>query len=353
MILLNDIYLVTVSLYISFIIADMANALFDFSWSVAKGYEWLTVEPSEVQSPDPPRAAWVLREVPDQAARSYQPLTDATGLFRTFASARPTKAGVLAFANEYGLLGTRKYLDPDPQEVPDALAGEQVVGERLSDWITHILVMKDAVDVWDLVATKDEAGLKKLQRSRKPFTKPSAHRLAEPAAVEPQHDAYTADGFDRLGYYESPRSASLSDAWTFVMDAVTQHLEETGVEMTMKWSATERTARFYVAPRSLLAAMWVQFAEAVSEQKTYERCRLCGTPFEVSTAQTGKRTNRRFCSDEHKNQFHYEKRTRARQLRDEGATPREIADEYETTVAAVKKWLATGRKPTGKSRKKR
>ena len=332
----------------------MANALFDFSWSVTEGYEWLTVEPSEAQNlNDVPGAGWVLREVPDQAARSYQPLTDATGLFRTFALAKPTKAGVLAFANEYGLLGTERYLDPDPREVPDAMAGEQVVGERLSDWIAHILVMKDAVDVWDLVATRDEPGLKKLQRSRKLFTKPPAHRLAEPAAVEPQHDAYTADGFDRLGYYQSPRSVSLSDAWDFVMDAITQHLEETGVEMTMKWDRAQRTGRFYIAPRSLLAAMWVQFAEAVSEQKTYERCRLCGKPFEVSTAQTGARTNRRFCSDEHKNQFHYEKRTRARQLQDGGATLREIADEYETTVAAVKKWLATGRKPTRKPRKRR
>ena len=332
----------------------MANALFDFSWSVAEGYEWFAPSKAERLS-DAPGAGWVLREVPNQAARSYQPLTDATGLFRTFASAKPTKAGVLAFANEYGLLGTERYLDPDPREVPDALATEPVVGERLSDWIAHLLVMKDAVEVWDLVATKNEAGLKKLQRSRKLFTEASGHRLAERAAVERQHDEYTSDGFElRHSYYRSPKSGSLlQDAWDFVIDTADQHLEETGVQMTMTRGSTQHTARFSIAPSSLLAAMWVQFAEAVSEQKTYERCRQCGTPFEVSTAQTGARTNRRFCSDEHKNQFHYEKRTRARKLRDKGATLREIADEYETTVAAVRKWLATGRKPTGKPRKRR
>ena len=329
----------------------MANALFDFQWSVAEGYGWLKGEPSEAERLNKaPIPGWVLRELPDQAARSYQPLADATGLFRTFAGTSPTKAGVLAFADEYGLLGTEQYLDPDPRDVADATVEGQVVGERLSDWTAHILVMKDAVDVWDLVATKDEAGLRKLQRSRKLFTKPPAHRSAEPAAVEPQHDAYTSDGFDRLDYYRSARSGSLSDAWAFVMDAVTQHLEETGVKMTMKWSATGRTARFYIAPTSLLAAMWVQFADAVSEHKTYERCRLCGKPFEVSTAQTGARTNRRFCSDAHKNQFHYEKRIEARRLRAKGSTPKEIADRFGATVGDVRKWL---RKPTGKSRKRR
>ena len=334
----------------------MANALFDLSWSVAEGYEWFAPSKAERLS-DVPGAGWVLREVPDRTARSYQPLVDATGLFRTFAAVKPTKNGVLAFASEYGLLGIPPYLDPDPREVPDSLAGEQVVGEWLSAWIAHILVIKDAVEVevWDLVAKKDERGLKKLQRSRKLFTEPTAHRGAEPAAVEPQHDADTSDGFAyRRDYFQPPKSASLlEEAWGFVMDAINQHLVKTGVEMTMRWDRDERNARFYVAPTSLLAAMWVQFTEAVSEQKTYERCRQCGTPFEVSTAQTGARTNRRFCSDEHKNQFHYEKRTRARRLRDQGATLKEIADEYETTVAAVKKWLATGRKPTGKPRKRR
>ena len=285
--------------------------------------------------------------------QDYRPLRDATGLFKTFASTKPTKAGVLAFTNEYGLLGTQAYLDPDPQEVPDAVAAEQVAGERLSDWRAHILVMKDAVEVWDLVATKDEDGLRRLQQSRKLFTKPSAHRCDEWAAVEPQYDEETSDGFDhRLDYYRSARTASLRDAWDFVMDAITQHLEETGVNMTMRWSAAERTARFYVAPTSLLAAMWVQFAEAVSEQKGYERCRQCQTPFEVSTAQTGARTSRQFCSDPCKNKFHYQKRERAKRLHQEGWTLKGIADDFGTTSSDVKKWLATGNAPVAKSRRR-
>jgi hypothetical protein len=321
----------------------MAYPLFNFTWTVAShGYEWRQVEPSAAgRLNDAAGADWVLVASSGQASRSYEPLQDATGLFRAFASTAPKRNDVLEFATAYGLLGTEPYLDHDPREVAD-VGSDQVVGERLPHWIAHILVMRDAVDVWDLVATRDEAGLRRLQRSRKLFTDPSAHRLAEPAAVEPQHDVATNHGFEhRLDYYRAPRSGLLlRDAWGFVMDAVDQHLEETGVKMTMKWDATRRSARFYVAPTSLLAAMWVQFAEAISEQKDYERCRLCGKPFEVSTAQEGARTNRRFCSDEHKNQFHYRKRIEARKLRDEGATLKDIATQFEVTVPAVKKWLA-------------
>ena len=134
----------------------------------------------------------------------------ATGLFRTFASTAPTKSGVLGFANEYGLLGTEQYLDPHPHDVPNPIVEGQVVGERLSDWFDHILVMKDVVEVWDLAAKRDEDGLRKIERSRKLFTEPTSHRLAERAAVEPQHDAYTSDGYDfRDDYYHAGPSGSL------------------------------------------------------------------------------------------------------------------------------------------------
>ena len=93
-------------------------------------------------------------------------------------------------------------------------------------------------------------GLQKIERSRKLFTKPPSHRLTEAAAVEPVHDADAPSGFEyRLDYYKAPKSESLlRDAWAFVMDAIDQHLEETGVKMTMRWDATRRSARFYIAP---------------------------------------------------------------------------------------------------------
>ena len=234
-------------------------------------------------------------------------------------------------------------MNPDPREVAD-VGPDQVVGERLSHWIPHILVMKDAVEVWDLAARKDVEGLQEVQRSRKLFTEASSHRSCEPMAVERPPDVDTASSFEsRLDYYQNdePWGPSLRGAWAFVMDAVEQHLKETGPMLTMRGHAAQGTARLYVVPTSLLGAMWIQFAEAISEQKDYARCKLCGKPFEVSTAQTGFRTNRRFCSDVCKNQFHYQKRQDARQLLDQGVKLKEIAERFGTTGTVVKKWLRT------------
>ena len=332
----------------------MANQFFDFEWNVApEGHGWQKVAPSDEERLSHAKGAgWVLVEADSSESsdvpRRYEPLRDDTGLFRTFASTAPTKKGVLGFANEYGLLETRQYLNPDPREVAD-VGPDQVVGERLSHWIPHILVMKDAVEVWDLATRKDVDGLRRIERSRKLFTEPPSHRLTEPAAVEPQHDAYTGDGFEfRYDYYRAgPSGSLLKDAWALVMDVVQQHLVETGPEMTMGGDGARGTARLHVTPTSLLGAMWLQFAEAISEQKDYARCKLCGKPFEVSTAQTGFRTNRRFCSDVCKNQFHYQKRLDARQLRANGTSLREIAAQFETTIPAVKKWL---REPIAKKK---
>ena len=323
-----------------------------------EGHRWQKVAPSDEERLSHAKGAgWVLVEADSsessEAPRRYEPLRDVTGLFRTFAEAAPTKNGVRAFANEFGLLGTTRYLDPHPHKVAD-VGPDQLAGERLSHWLAHLLVMKDAVEVWDLAARKDVEGLREVQRSRQLFTKPPSHRLTEQAAVEPVHDADTPSGFEpRLDYYRSPRSGLLRDAWAFVMDGVQQHLVETGLEMTMGGDPAQGTARLYVAPTSLLGAMWLQFAEAISEQKDYGRCLLCGKPFEISTAEAGARTNRRFCSDACKNQFHYRKRQQARQLRDEGATQRQIAERFDTTIMAVKKWLRVQKAPAKTARKKR
>ena len=89
--------------------------------------------------------------------------------------------------------------------------------------------------------------------------------------------------------------------------------------------------------------MWLQFAEAVSERKTYRRCRHCDTAFEISLSQTGARTSRRFCTDACKNQFNYQIRVEARRLRAEKLSVRDIADRLDTTVASVRGWLKTPR----------
>ena len=52
-----------------------------------------------------------------------------------------------------------------------------------------------------------------------------------------------------------------------------------------------------IFPYSLLAAMWLQFVQAIASKRKYRPCKECSGWFEVSTDDTGKRINREFCSD--------------------------------------------------------
>src|SRR5262249_10502563 len=77
----------------------IGGAMNGFTWPVAvKGYEWL-------EFPDYSRTVWLLQPIQKWPVRHYEPLKEYTGLFRTFAKVEPTKEGILAFANQFGVLG--------------------------------------------------------------------------------------------------------------------------------------------------------------------------------------------------------------------------------------------------------
>jgi hypothetical protein len=61
----------------------------------------------------------------------------------------------------------------------------------------------------------------------------------------------------------------------------------------------ERTTRqvFQIVPKTLLAAMWFQFAQAVEGNRDYRACKECGAWFEVGTKRGAFNKNRLFCSD--------------------------------------------------------
>lgn len=99
------------------------------------------------------------------------------------------------------------------------------------------------------------------------------------------------------------------------------------------------TIRLNVQPENLLKALWFQFGLAVSEQKSYRRCSLCQDWFELAPQLA--RTSRLFCSVACKNKMFRIRKDRARLMRSEGKSLREIATELETTIEIIKGWVNT------------
>ena len=63
------------------------------------------------------------------------------------------------------------------------------------------------------------------------------------------------------------------------------------------------------SPATLLDALWLQFAQTLSEGAEMRVCRHCRKPFPVG-GKSGKRLVAEFCSDEHRVQFNSLKRSR-------------------------------------------
>src|SRR5215470_6658392 len=115
-------------------------AMFESKWAVpAGGFQWADRRAAggrmgrylvPIPSPNPPREYDVFSH---------------SALFRTFASVEPTEAGILSFANRYGLLGgacSRKVMEPDPIQPRTYWTR---TGALLEDWKREIGLMRHVV----------------------------------------------------------------------------------------------------------------------------------------------------------------------------------------------------------------
>jgi hypothetical protein len=92
-----------------------------------------------------------------------------------------------------------------------------------------------------------------------------------------------------------------------------------------------------LVPTTLIGGLWLQFAEAVAQNKNYARCKMCSKWFEVSRPKV--RKTRVYCSDVCKTKAYLERKDRAVRLKAEGWTVKEIADELGTDTKTLKGWL--------------
>ncbi len=103
------------------------------------------------------------------------------------------------------------------------------------------------------------------------------------------------------------------------------------------YEASTDTQRLVVLPSNLLGAMWFQLAQGLAGDVEFRACRQCGTWFRVSPDTS--RSDRVYCSDPCRYQASYQRRTRARRRRAEGATIRSIAAEMGVSAQDVRAWV--------------
>jgi hypothetical protein len=95
-----------------------------------------------------------------------------------------------------------------------------------------------------------------------------------------------------------------------------------------------------IAPRNLLSAIWLQFAQAVMGNKSYRPCKTCGTWLEISKEDEGFSKNREFCSDACKSRDYRSRKEQARLLKEERLSVKEIAKTLDTKLTTIRIWLS-------------
>jgi hypothetical protein len=221
----------------------------------------------------------------------------------TFTATPPTEAGILAFANRYGLLGV----------VFDALWLGGSPDERFSTWVDQIRAMHDCTETW-----------KALRKPKRRLQDPGAFIEAVNTHL---HASYWSSTFG-LGRRERGSEETVPTGLRAPAAPVLQFLA-----MPKKGMVTVETR-----PANLLHALWLQFAFAIVEAPEFRQCPSCGSWFAVSPAR--RRADATYCKETCRVQAYKGRRKEARRLHAEGKPLKLIAKELRTSVTIAEGWIA-------------
>jgi hypothetical protein len=331
----------------------MAQPPLTFPWFVStSGYRWVQAEVNAYHAlcfdrrlgrgPRPVLSDGVPSGQPYER-RAYQPLRKHPALFRHFAALNAYDAEDLrAFADEYGLLGIGRSVSP---RAGGPGPTRTTWGETLNDWQHHIAALRAAVRLWDLVRDGSADALGEAIEWRGPVPDRGGQSPPELGRWLYRFPPDLPDGaprFDSVIYLEHrmyQEGDLVMPAKMFVQRTVNAFLRghvsgELVYDLDVGRHATE------LVPDALVSALWLQFAQAIAEDRQFRACKQCGKWFQVYRDEDRRTGRKEFCQDACKSRDYRLRRERARRLKGEGKRVPEIARDLGTDVVTVKKWLS-------------
>ena len=272
-------------------------------------------------------------------------------VFDRFASIGFEEACILDFASRYGSLDIMEWgaleqcrtlkmkipvgmslessheLESRPEWYPHifrALKAGIVYGEPLYIWTDHIAAMNVCVLLFRALLAGDDLAIANAfdcTHKKKAFAKDYPEwYFCESGPGEP-------DPRNR-----EPRSL----AGRFIADSVGNHLSRSGCQMSLNFDADDRSFSFSNYPRTFIDAIWLEFASAIQDVKSFRECAACKHLFRVGDG--GSRKSRRTCSAGCRMNLLRDRKLEARELRGRGMHLREIAAKLDTTLKTVSSW---------------
>jgi hypothetical protein len=300
----------------------------NFQWSAPKaGFEW---EPGDWVAEETHATAsslLVVLKARETAQSTYAPLQQETGLFRELAEVPPTQEGILAFANRYGNLGLVAYYAAAGSMHDEQEYGR--FGEPLESWIQEIAAMKEAVELLDLVRRRDETALSRKLRWR-----------AKPVEGTPPCWVYESSA-GSVPVHGGTSPYTPADIFAPALGLLTRWVNERlwgNTTLSLASDRTEGKPLLEIKVGTLRIALWVQLAQAIVQPADYRRCKTCGRWFAVPDDL--RKADQVFCQDACKSKDYRDRKAKAQEMMAEGKSAKVIAEEIQTDVATVKKWIS-------------
>jgi transposase-like protein len=298
----------------------------DFVWEVpAHGFRWIASEGTIQLSERAPAGG--RRQV-----RRYRPLDRYPALFRIFAGTPPTEDGILAFANQYGVLG--------------------LSNESLQGWACQIGQLRFAVTLWNAIEAGDietvrryvkvkeaEGGQTILYRHDDEPEPIEANVTLHALAGPPDTSRWVFIPAHLMQYF--PPGDSIHGALFLVQEIIDQRLR-VGMATRMRYDAEQDRLGLQVVPKSLLGALWFRFARSIDEHQRYRQCLECGIWFEISDE--GSRSSRLFHSNACRSKAYRKRQATAQQFFASGVSVEMIAEQLESDVKTVQGWLTDAKR---------
>ncbi|MHB9036312.1 MAG: hypothetical protein ACYC64_06570 [Armatimonadota bacterium] len=228
-------------------------------------------------------------------SREYS-TADVPDLYRKFANTQITKEAILAFANKYGFIGVGESTVIAEDVNPDGSHWQKRRTVEFGHvWASELASMHTAVEILDLM---DEALGTNVEELSKQFiwTNSSWHIKGD-CLLPGYSNQGKIDWIDLNIWADDPKTfASFASdditgvAIEFLRTVANQHLAGR-INASIVWDNEHTKTMLVYKPTSLLGAMWMQFAAALTRTNNSRSCIECGKLFDFV------RRNRVFCSE--------------------------------------------------------
>lgn len=232
---------------------------------------------------------------------------EAPGVLLEFTRLVPSEGEFLRFADQYGFLRHSR-----PWRVSESWGDWWDAHTRLSAMVKLLERVRSGADCGCLQSTPVDGG-------RTIWT---LHRTGRPDSP--------------LDESLLPDSDAEHAAHRVLIDITSRYLTH-AVGVHVLWHGERKSAVLKILPNSLLGLMWWQLARAVVGEVNFRPCKVCGRLIEIGSGAFTKA--RELCSPACKQQDHRNKVKRAKELKGEGKSVKQIAKELDTEPEVVTNWL--------------